>query len=118
MEEEGSKVRCYSLHPGVINTGLSRYMQGGAAFRVLAGWLTWLPGVKTVEQVGGVGRFWIKWCFLVCCTAAWVLSCVRMQGGCRGWQYWKWRFGGRERPRMRRSCQRWQSAAEGAQATA
>ncbi|GAB4821955.1 hypothetical protein N2152v2_009001 [Parachlorella kessleri] len=50
MQEEGSPVRCYSLHPGMINTGLSRHMWGGFAWRALAGWMTWIPGFKTVEQ--------------------------------------------------------------------
>lgn len=47
-------MRAYSLHPGVIATGLGRHMTGGWLFNLMAKATTWIPGgAKTVEQVGG-----------------------------------------------------------------
>lgn len=59
MHEEGAPVKAYSVHPGVIATGLSRHMLGGFWFGFWASVTTWIPwlGGKTVEQVCGMGSF-------------------------------------------------------------
>lgn len=72
LGEEGAPVKVFALHPGVINTGLSRHMTGGGAFRLLASWMTWVPGVKTIQQVGGAGA--------LCTAGAAQQACCRRRG--------------------------------------
>eukprot|EP00887_Chlorella_sp_A99_P004157 scaffold23.g4157.t1 len=50
-QEGGWPVKAYSLHPGSINTPLTRHLGlAGSAFRVVNRVLPFVPGIKTVEQ--------------------------------------------------------------------
>lgn len=45
MEEEGAPISAYSVHPGFIDTPLSRHMSGGGVVRLLWRALSAVPGV-------------------------------------------------------------------------